>query len=135
MTTSPKSWLDLKKIDHGAMFKGSKGFVVADFNNRLIIPVGDNADMTYYKSPSKDELIPTVNGFQQEWFAACKTGQKTSCNFDYSGTMIEQMLLGLVAYRVGKKIEYDGANGVVTNSSEANTYLSRNYRAGYTLNG
>ena len=49
--------------------------------------------------------------------------------------MIEQMLLGLVAFRVGKKIQYDGTAGRVTNHPEANTLLSRNYRAGWTLNG
>ena len=135
MPKSPVSWLDLNKIDHGAMFKGSKGFIVANFTSRMIIPVGDGADMTYYKSPAKDELLPTVGGFQEEWFNACKSLKKTSCDFDYSGTMIEQMLLGLVAYRAGKKIEYDGSKGVVTNDADANQYLSRQYRAGYTLNG
>ena len=49
--------------------------------------------------------------------------------------MIEQMLLGLVAYRVGKKIEYDGAAGRVTNSDEANALLRRKYRDGWTLDG
>lgn len=34
--------------------------------------------------------------------------------------MIEQMLLGLVAYRVGKKLRYDGATGQVTDVPEAN---------------
>ena len=45
------------------------------------------------------------------------------------------MLLGLVSYRVGKKIEYDGARGRVTNVPEANQYLSREYRSGWTLDG
>ena len=49
--------------------------------------------------------------------------------------MIEMMLLGLVAYRTGKKIGYDGAAGRVTDCSEANDLLRRNYRAGWTLNG
>ena len=49
--------------------------------------------------------------------------------------MIEQMLLGLVAYRVGKKISYDGASGRVTDNPEANALLSRTYRKGWTLNG
>ena len=49
--------------------------------------------------------------------------------------MIEQMLLGLVAYRVGKKLEYDGAAGKVTNAPEANEFLSRKYRDGWVLNG
>jgi hypothetical protein len=82
--------------------------------------------------------------FQAEWLDACKgksnnvthgTSSKTHCDFDYSGTMIEQMLLGLVAHRVGKKISYDPATGRVTNVSEANDYLKRTYRSGWTLNG
>ena len=49
--------------------------------------------------------------------------------------MIEQMLLGLVAHRAGKRLEYDGASGRVTNSSEANDWLKREYRANWKLNG
>ena len=60
---------------------------------------------------------------------------KTSCDMDYSGTAIEQLLLGLVPYRVGKKLEYDGVNGRVTNSAEANALLSRKYRPGWALDG
>jgi hypothetical protein len=44
-------------------------------------------------------------------------------------------LLGLVAYRVGKEIEYDSANGRVTNSDQANALLSRKYRPGWVLDG
>ena len=82
--------------------------------------------------------------FQAEWLDACKgksnsvthgTSSKTHCDFDYSGTMMEQMLLGLVAHRVGKKITYDPATGRVTNAPEANDYLKRTYRTGWTLNG
>jgi len=49
--------------------------------------------------------------------------------------MMEQMLLGLVAHRAGKKLEYDGSTGRVTNSTEANDYLKRSYRPNWTLNG
>ena len=42
------------------------------------------------------------------------TSSKTHCDFDYSGTMIEQMLLGLVAHRAGKRLEYDPKSGKVT---------------------
>jgi hypothetical protein len=76
-----------------------------------------------------------MGDFQQEWINACKSNLKTSCDFNYGGTLMEQQLLGLVAYRVGKKIEYDGATGRVTNSEEANNLLRRTYRPGWTLNG
>jgi hypothetical protein len=49
--------------------------------------------------------------------------------------MIEMMLLGLVAYRAGKKIQYAGAAGQVTDCADANQYLRRSYREGWTLNG
>jgi len=45
------------------------------------------------------------------------------------------MLLGLVAYRVGKKLEYDPVKGRVTNSDKANELLKDNYRPGWTLEG
>lgn len=87
---------------------------------------------------------PGADVFQKEWIDACKgkyngvqhgTSSKTHCDFDYSGSMMEQMLLGLVAHRAGKRLEYDQATGRVTNSTEANDWLKRDYRAGWTLNG
>ncbi len=136
MPRSPKEYVDLNKIDHGAMFKGSKGFLVCDFTSRLLIPFGDTADLTYCKKRTQETLLPPVGHFQQQWIDACKNPSlKTACDFEYSGNMIEQLLLGLVAYRVGKKLQYDGATGKVTNCPEANQYLSKKYRDGWTLNG
>ncbi|MCC6233400.1 MAG: Gfo/Idh/MocA family oxidoreductase [Verrucomicrobiales bacterium] len=135
MPASPAPWVDLNKIGHGALFEGSRGALVAEFNARLLIPFGDASDLTYYKPRRKEDLLPPVGDFQQEWIKACKGNLKTSCDFDYGGTMIEQMMLGLVAYRVGKKISYDGATGQVTDCPEANEFLKRRYRDGWTLEG
>ncbi len=135
MPEAPSPAVDLKKIDHGAMFEGSRGTLVADFNNRILLPARYKADMSYYKPRSADKLIPPLGDFQKEWINACKGSLKTSCDFDYSSHLIEQMLLGLVAYRVGKKISYDGAAGRVTDNPEAQALLSRTYRKGWTLNG
>jgi predicted dehydrogenase len=136
MPRSPRRGVDLNVIDHGAMFKGSKGFVVADFETRMLLPVGDNADLTDLKQRTPTTLLPPVGHFQRQWLDACKDpSRKTACDFEYSGNMIEQMLLGLIAYRVGKKLEYDGANGKITNCPEANEFIGRNYREGWVLNG
>ncbi|MBL9135005.1 MAG: Gfo/Idh/MocA family oxidoreductase [Verrucomicrobiales bacterium] len=135
MPASPAPWVDLNKIGHGALFEGSKGALVAEFNARLLVPSGNAADMTYYKPRRKEALIPPMGEFQDQWINACKGDLKTSCNFDYGGTLIEQMMLGLVAHRVGKKISYDGATGRVTDCPEANEFLRRTYRPGWTLDG
>lgn len=135
MPVSPRDAVNLDKIDHGVMFKGTKGFLVSSFDNRLLIPFGDDADLTYYTPRTAETALKPMGDFQQQWLNACKTDLKTSCDLDYAGTMMEQMMLGLVAYRVGKTIDYDADKGYVTNSDEANVLLKRQYREGWVLNG
>ena len=135
MPNSPMYFLDLKDIDHGVLFKGSKGYILSSFDNRVVIPFGDDADLSYYKARPKENMIEPMGDFQQEWLDACKGDLRTSCDFEYAGNEMEQMMLGLVAYRVGKEIEYDGKTGRVTNSDEANDLLRRTYRPGWVLNG
>jgi len=138
MPKSPNSCIDLEKIGHGAMFKGSEGIIVADFTSRMLLPLGKDGSLSqsYFHPRKKEDLLPSVGHFQKQWINACKDpSQKTACDFEYSANMIEQMCLGLVAYRVGKKISYDGAAGRVTDNEEANKLLKREYRDGWTLNG
>jgi len=135
MPRSPMGFIDLKRIGHGAMFKGEKGFVVADFRNRALIPYGRGADLSYYNKRPKEKMLPPIGHFLGQWIEACKGDKKTACDFDYSGRMMEMMLLGLVAFRVGKKLEYDGKAGRVTNVPEANQYLTKPYREGWVLDG
>ncbi len=135
MPKSPRKYVDLNRIGHGALFEGSRGALVADFHSRILLPSGDDADMRYYKKRPDDELLEPIGPFMKEWIDAAKGDLQTSCNFDYGGEMIEQLLLGLVAYRVGSKIQYDGESGRVTNSSEGNALLAREYREGWSLVG
>ncbi len=137
MPKSPRSWVDVNKIGHGAMYKGDKGFLICDFRSRLLIPFGDSADMSYYNRREKEKMIPNLGHFQGEWVKACKGDLKTSCDFDYSGKMLESIMLGLVAYRMGKKIEYNPKTGRITNLPEAEKDLcfKRKYREGWPLNG
>jgi hypothetical protein len=77
--------------------------------------------------------IPRSIGHYKEWLEACKGGKKAGANFDYGGPLTEMVLLGNVAIRTGKKLDWDGPNMKVTNVPEANEYLHRPYRGGWTL--
>jgi predicted dehydrogenase len=132
---SPHPAVDISKIGHGAMFKGTKGTLVADFTTRLLIPARSGADMTYYKAPDSNQVAPALGDFVEQWFKACKGDLRTDCDFDYAGRMIETLMLGLVAHRAGKELTYDPVAGQVTNDSAANSYLQKEYRKGWVLNG
>jgi predicted dehydrogenase len=126
---------------------GANGFPAVQFLDGKI-PAALGLPNTSVQSILDAEQSGRASGggdvFQREWLDACKgksnsvvhgTSSKTHCDFDYSGSMMEQMLLGLVAHRAGKRLEYDPSSGRVTNSAEANDYLKRAYRPNWTLNG
>lgn len=137
MPKTPLRWIDLNKIGHGVMFKGDKGFVITDFTKRLIIPDGKSGNMSYYKPRPEEDLTADLGNFQRDWIDACKGGDPsdTACNFEYSANMIENVCLGLAAFRAGTELEYDGDKGIITNNVEANQYLTKPYRKGWTLDG
>ncbi|MBM3888472.1 MAG: Gfo/Idh/MocA family oxidoreductase [Verrucomicrobia bacterium] len=129
----PSKIFNLEELFKGLLFRGTEGYLLADYGFRVLMPV--KGDMTHYKSPKPEDLIPPSKGHHKEWIEACKTDKKTLCNFDYSGAEIEHNLLALVAYRVGKKLDWDAANLKATNCPEAEQFIRKTYREGWTLNG
>jgi len=68
-----------------------------------------------------------------EWIAACKGSIVPYSNFDVAAYLTEIILLGCVALRVGKKLDWDGPKMRATNAPEAAHFVKRNYRRGYGL--
>ncbi len=112
----------------GVLFVGAKGMLVADYDRKVLLPEGDFRD---FHAPEKS--IPASIGHHAEWIAACKDGRPTTCNFDYSGALTEAVLLGNVAYRTGRKIEWDADHLRAVGCPEAENFLHREYRKGWTL--
>lgn len=132
----PHRGLNADTIGHGAMFKGDKGFIIADYQNRMLIPNARDGDLSYYTPRKKEQQLPAIGAFHQNWLDACKDPSKpTCCDFEYSSQYIEQMILGLIAHQVGEELSYDGKSGRITNHTDANALLGRAYRKGWTLNG
>ncbi len=84
-----------------------------------------------FQEPPK--TIPRVTNEDAEWIAACKGGPPAASNFAYSGPLTETVLLGNLAIRADKKIEWDGKNLCATNAPETEQYIRREYRSGWTL--
>ena len=79
--------------------------------------------------------IPESPGHWNEWVRGCKTGSPTSCNFDYAGRLTETVLLGIVAYRSGQRLEWDAASLAVKNTAAAKQFLRKDYRQGFGVAG
>ena len=57
----------------------------------------------------------------------------TMSHFEYAGPLTETVVLGCVALRASKKILWDGPHMRITNDLQANNYLRRDYRKGWSL--
>jgi predicted dehydrogenase len=68
-----------------------------------------------------------------EWIAACKGGAPAYSNFDVAAYLTEIMLLGCVALRTGRKLEWEGPKMRARNAPEASQYVRREYRKGWKL--
>ena len=129
----PTKVFNRDELFKGILFKGDQGWLLADYDFRIVMLRGD---MTQYKRPETKDIIPPSVGHHQEWLNACRDPKlPTLCNFDYSGALIEHNLLALVAYRTGKKLEWDAANLKATNCPEADAFITKTYRQGWVLNG
>jgi predicted dehydrogenase len=110
------------------LFLGDKGMLIADYGQHKLLP---EAQYAGFQRPAP--FIPESIGHHAEWFQACKTGSPTTCNFDYSGTLAEAVLLGNVAHRVGKKLQWDAVNLKAVGCPEADRYIHKSYREGWKL--
>ncbi len=115
----------------GVVFKGSKGMIMCGHvgQNPQIIP---QSRMKKIKLPEK--TLPRVEeGHYQSWVRACKGGPAAGSRFTHSGPLNEICLLGNIAKRVDRRIEWDPVNIKITNYPEANQYVRPEYRKGWEL--
>ncbi|MEI7730125.1 MAG: Gfo/Idh/MocA family oxidoreductase [Verrucomicrobiota bacterium] len=117
--------------DNGRMIIGDKGFILG---NKLF-PLERRAE---YPEPAK--TIPRSPGHHLEWINACKGGPAAGSNFDWAGPLTEAVLLGNVALRVQlredltrAKLLWNSEKLQFTNLPEANEFLRRKYRDGWSL--
>jgi len=126
----PEIWKrgEIPKWGSGVLFVGDEGMLLSDYRKHTLLPEGRFKD---FKRPEK--TIPESIGHHQEWVRACKTGEPTTCHFDYAGPLTEANHLGNVAYRAGQRLEWDAKNMKFPNAPEAEQFLKREYREGWVL--
>jgi predicted dehydrogenase len=129
-TAKPGPWVDgtIPQWDNGHLFIGEKGMLLSDYGKYLLLP---EEEFEGYTGP--EPFLTRPSSHHAEWIDACKTGAPTGSDFEYAGWLTEANHLGNVAYRVGHKIEWDAEAMRVTNAPEAEPFLRREYREGWSL--
>jgi len=121
----------------------SRGMAMLGSRHTLLAPGGrpdsprliPNAVMEDFKKNRPPATIPRVlGGPMREWLNAIdKTGPMPGSNFEYSVPLSEMVLLGVVAMRTGKRLEWDAKNGRVTNDPKLNDLIRVKARSGWKV--
>jgi len=115
------------------MFVGDKGKILSGFRveNPRLIPdrrMGGPGTTTATRTREPGQLSPGL----RQWAAACKGGAQSPGSFLHAGGISETVNLYAIALRTRRRLYYDAANHKITNVAEANKYLSREYRKGWS---
>jgi predicted dehydrogenase len=114
----------------GALLVGSKGKLLHDTYGKKprLLPLSLHESSGV--PPQKLARIADES-HEMNWVNAAKGLTPASCPFEYAAQLTEVMLLGIVALKAGRKIEYDAANMRVVNVPSANDHLQRQPRQGW----
>jgi predicted dehydrogenase len=115
---------------NGAVFIGSKG-MMATVNRGEGVHLLPAARWQDYTLPP--QLLTRSPGHMLDWIRAGKGGDPSCSDFRVSAPYTEWMLLGVIAFRVPGKLEWDSKNLRFTNSAEANKYVRPAFRKGWEL--
>jgi predicted dehydrogenase len=144
MPARPEALPDDVQLDGGggAIFIGEKGILVhGTYASRprlypqSLMDAAAKVPKTYFRVETNGNGQFAEAKHRMNWINAIKGKEKATCPFEYATRLTETMLLGVVAMKTGqsKKLYYDGDKGIITNNNDANQYLQREYRKGWTL--
>lgn len=111
----------------GLMFVGDRGLLLNGFSGGPQLLIGPEGFTPPPKTMSRTE------GHYAEWINAAKGGRPASCEFGFAALLTETALLGALAQRTGRYLQWDSRQCKITNDPEANALIAQPYRKGWSL--
>ena len=119
-----------EKHSVGCYFYGTKG----------TFHMGWRDGWTFYPTDSKQPIVhqdaqhqePDGHSIQLLWtdfIDAIESGKRPTCDIEVGHLATNMSLLGMLSYKLGRSIQWDGANEKVIGDEDANKLLRREYRS------
>ena len=126
-----------KLASNGVLYVGDTGRMLGGGGGRPCRIIPEEKMQAF---PRPERVLPRPGGHYSDWIDACKgvvrDGRvvKGGTNFEYSGPLTEAVVLGnLGLHYPARKLLWDAETMKVTNVPEANQFIKRNYRRGWSL--
>ena len=119
---------------NGILFVGTKGKMIGGSHAGIprLIPTSRHQEVG-----APEQMLERSPGHQAEWIQACKDNKPENAlaGFAYSGPFTEALLVGNLAVRLQKRVEWDSEAMRSPNCPEADNYITQFYRRGWQIEG
>jgi predicted dehydrogenase len=132
--------------EYGVLFCGTEGTLLLDRSghevvpDKVILPYGiklvhgdrpvRQISLEKYEFKAKNDGLP---GHIQNFLKCLSTRERPTTDIEIAHRSTNTTHLGNIAYKLGRKLNWDVESETFKNDAEANAMLKREYRAGYEL--
>ena len=118
--------------DQGSLIIGEKGMCLFP-HYQGDIQMLPESDFGGFKFP--EPTLPRLENDDHhlEFITAIKDGGTALSSFEYGGTLTETILAGIVSYRLGQALEWDGDKMTATNALAAEKFIHPEFSKGWEL--
>jgi predicted dehydrogenase len=116
-----------KKRDDGLTLNGS-----LFYGEKLAFNMGQYGDFFYtaphekfaeLKAKEPPKKYPRYKGHYRDWVGAIRNGTKAVSDFNYAGPLTEVIIMGNIALRLGRDLNWDAKKNEFVNDAEANALI------------
>lgn len=118
-------------MDHnvGAMFYGTEGtFHMGWRDGWTFYPKNKNAATVHVKPQLNEPDQQNIKELWADFRKSIEDGTRPVCDILHGHLATNISLLGMISYKLGRSIEWDGEKEIILNDPEANKLLTREYR-------
>ena len=118
-----------EKHSIGCYFYGTKGTFHMGWRDGWTFYPADSKQQTVHQDAQHDEPDgQSIKLLWSDFIAAIESGKKPTCDIEIGHLATNMSLLGMLSYKLGRSIEWDGANEKIIGDEAANKLLRREYR-------
>ena len=117
----------------GVAFIGENGILAVNRASWKVIPLQEDGKYLTEVLPPRKSTNNGVDVHTKNFFECIQSRKDPNCTIEMGRNAALVAHLGNIAYRTGKKLEWDDAKGTITNASDANAFLKPNYRAPWQI--
>jgi len=113
----------------GCYFYGTNGtFHMGWQDGWTFYPVGKGQKVIHEDAQLHQPDSQNIKELWDDFLKAIETGSRPVCDIEIGHLSTNMSLLGMLSYKIGRSIKWDGEKEVIINDPEANKLLSREYR-------